>query len=423
MCYFPLVNNNVQSLAWKKGVREFSCGACPECLKRRASSWALRAVYESREHAENCMVTLTYDNFERDSLGRKTGRELPPDRSLHVCKRDLQLFIKRLRKYFSDREIKYIATAEYGKTTHRAHYHCILFNVSFPDSVFYKMSKRKSRIYSSAILSRLWNHGICTIDSVNVTPAVARYCTKYCAKTRCEDTFMLFSHGIGEKGLMRDFNGKSYFLDGREYPIPRFVWQKQIMLRYIKQYPRMSYKYVNVPNDKIGYSHEKYRAYFGSLKRRKQYFAVRDNDKQYRQYLQYWQSKSKQFERLLPDVFTRISLLADEKYHNYKNASLRALFLRKNGIPVVAPNSNCRSAFYRYLEHVLNRVPDEFQEVSFYDSASWTKMPFYKRGQFGFSGICRPSRPFTANDTFAKLPYNTMQLGIGWRRKNLQKIS
>ncbi len=71
--------------------------------------------------------------------------------------------------------------------------------------------------------------GICTVDTQNLSAACARYCTKYCAKdARADDTFMLFSRGIGEAGLLRDFNGKSYIIDGREYPIPRQIWEKKI---------------------------------------------------------------------------------------------------------------------------------------------------------------------------------------------------
>lgn len=47
------------------------------------------------------MITLTYDNYERDNCGKLTGRELPPNRELHVCKSDCQKFIKRLRQYAS----------------------------------------------------------------------------------------------------------------------------------------------------------------------------------------------------------------------------------------------------------------------------------------------------------------------------------
>lgn len=69
MCLFPLKNYNTNSVAYQRGVTEFDCGACPECLQKRSNVWALRCVYEARQHAYNCMITLTYDSFVRDSKG------------------------------------------------------------------------------------------------------------------------------------------------------------------------------------------------------------------------------------------------------------------------------------------------------------------------------------------------------------------
>jgi len=50
---------------------------------------------------------------------------------MSLCKRDFQLFIKRLRKSTngSDRtQIKYYAVGEYGGHTKRPHFHAIMFN-------------------------------------------------------------------------------------------------------------------------------------------------------------------------------------------------------------------------------------------------------------------------------------------------------
>lgn len=50
-----------------------------------------------------------------------------------VCKRDVQLFLKRLRitleRKFNIPPFRYCVFSEYGKDTHRAHYHMILFGV------------------------------------------------------------------------------------------------------------------------------------------------------------------------------------------------------------------------------------------------------------------------------------------------------
>lgn len=170
------------------------------------------------------MITLTYDTYKYDSRGNIIGENIP-DRDLHVSKAHAQRFIKRLRWSFPDKKLSYIATGEYGKKTHRAHYHFLIFGMCFDDLRYYKKSKRGNIIYKSPTLEKIWsgdkehNGGICTVDCINPSVAVARYCTKYCAKdSGVDDTFMLFSHGIGETMLRKLFNGKNYILDGKEFP-------------------------------------------------------------------------------------------------------------------------------------------------------------------------------------------------------------
>lgn len=348
MCLFERANTNYSGVAYKKGVTSFECGACPECLAKKSRRWALRAVYEAQE-SPSCMVTLTYDTYIRDGRGRVIGEEVADRR---VDKRDVQLFIKRLRKwctsrYGKDYRIKYLITAEYGKKTHRPHYHALLFGVNFPDVTVYKRSKRGHVIYKSDILTRLWNHGICTVDTQNLSAACARYCTKYCAKdSRAEDTFMLFSRGIGEKGLLRDFNGKSYIIDGREYPIPRQIWEKKICEWYRGFLPAFSPKYVSPRYD--------YKLYQEFVVLRRNYIALRDSDPSYQAYIQYWKERSELNESKRPSVFVRITQLPDVKYHAYKIAALQAFTSWNNGVPVVPPRSGCISEYYRYL---FNRCP------------------------------------------------------------------
>lgn len=374
MCFFPLPNNNIKGEAYRKGITEFECGACPECLSKRSSRLSLRALHEAKMHEHNCMITLTYDNYARDDKGRIIG-ELPPDRNLKVNVRDVQLFIKRLRKWWSTQSsdpLRYLATAEYGSRTHRAHYHCLIFGVNFSDAVLYKKSKRGSFIYKSATLTRLWGHGICTIDCLNVTPAVARYCTKYCAKDRSPDTFSLMSQHLGFDSLMSEFNGKSYIIDGREYPIPRVIWEHYIMSKYSSDYPDMSPKYVkrspaelyqDVPfvNDRGEIDYRRVDVLYeqGSLAR-KVYRAVRDSDPVYSNYLAYWKHKSEQ--RLEIPVRERIAQLDDRKYHNYKQQAYHCLDQRSiyspaigTTIPYPAPRSNAVGAYFRYLEKVRQR--------------------------------------------------------------------
>lgn len=70
--------------------------------------------------SDAAFVTLTYsdDTLAYSEMGYPT-----------LCKRDLQLFLKRLRKSLG-RKFRYYACGEYGENTERPHYHLALFGLS-----------------------------------------------------------------------------------------------------------------------------------------------------------------------------------------------------------------------------------------------------------------------------------------------------
>lgn len=142
------------------------CGQCVGCRLERSRQWAMRCVHEASLYDENEFVTLTYDD-----------NKIPHRGQLHY--RDVQLFIKRLRKS-SGAKIKYIVCGEYGETTMRPHYHMIIFGYRFPDREKVLKLQSEHKLYSSAILERLWQKGHCVLGEVNFETAayIARYCIK-----------------------------------------------------------------------------------------------------------------------------------------------------------------------------------------------------------------------------------------------------
>lgn len=343
-------------------ISEYKCGCCPECLSEKSKFWALRAYMEASV-SPSMMITLTYDSYIYDDKGRIVGEEVDTG---NVCKKDCQDFIKRLRARVAPLKIKYLLTAEYGKRTGRRHYHAIIFGYQFPDCVPYKKSKRGNRIYRSSLLSEIWGKGICTVDSLNASPQIARYCTKYCAKdSGRNDLFMLYSRGIGDLEMLRRFNGKSYMISGREYPIPRTVWQKFILSKY-QRYTKcgkdkyyLTTRYINRYTKFLRDCEEREFPVFGlsmdnlagfmfsdtfnltrvatSLEKqakrnalaRSLYRSYRNRDSVYRLYRKYWDRKSKQISRNRPPVLNRILALPNSRYFSYKNACLKTLNRRK----------------------------------------------------------------------------------------------
>lgn len=90
------------------------CGKCAFCVKKSIDHWCTRIEHEMETSSSAFFITLTYDD-----------EHLP--KNLSVSKRDLQLFIKRLRK--RNPAIRYFAVGEYGSERGRPHYHAVIFNL------------------------------------------------------------------------------------------------------------------------------------------------------------------------------------------------------------------------------------------------------------------------------------------------------
>ena len=154
------------------------CGQCIGCRLERSRQWAVRCMHESKLYDENVFLTLTYSDGD-----------LPFDGSLNV--RHFQLFMKRLRKRFADRKIRFFHCGEYGERLGRPHYHALIFNLDFPDKKFYKV-ENGNNYYTSKILDGLWGFGFVIIGAVTFESAayVARYVTKKITGDAADDHYV-----------------------------------------------------------------------------------------------------------------------------------------------------------------------------------------------------------------------------------------
>lgn len=198
------------------------CGQCIGCKLERSRQWAMRCMHEKRMHVDSAFLTMTYDN-----------KHLPEGASL--VKRDLQLFMKRLRKVRPS-GLRFYACGEYGETTFRPHYHVLLFNTSFPDRRYWKQAG-DNPLYASAELNGLWTNGDCLIGEVTFDSCayVARYCTKVITGEKAEAhyagrekefTVMSRRPGIGfsyyEKHGKEAYRHDSVVVNGFEVGLPRY---------------------------------------------------------------------------------------------------------------------------------------------------------------------------------------------------------
>lgn len=149
------------------------CRRCIGCQTDLARDWSVRCYHESQMHERNCFLTLTYDRAH-----------LPPHGMLNW--RDVELFLKRLRKWAGDAHFLFYGVEEYGGVSRRPHYHLCIFGLDFDDRVFTRMSGSGFKVYESATLTRLWGNGIAAIGDLTVE--TASYCTRYATKTDLSDS-------------------------------------------------------------------------------------------------------------------------------------------------------------------------------------------------------------------------------------------
>jgi len=163
-------------------------------------------MHEAQQHQTNSFITLTYSDealAARRPTWEPTVPYTPPSRDARLAnnqtssethaeahahadsliKRDVQLFIKRLRKEQDSRgssKIKYYLVGEYGDLTKRPHYHAAIFGEDFADDRYAWRHQGPNTLYRSSRLERLWPHGNAEIGQLTFESAayIARYIMK-----------------------------------------------------------------------------------------------------------------------------------------------------------------------------------------------------------------------------------------------------
>lgn len=192
------------------------CGKCLPCLKRRVSGWSFRLRQQDKVAEKSMFITLTYDTKYVPITNKGF---------MTLCKRDVQLFLKRLRKAHNGPAIKYYSVGEYGGKTMRPHYHLIIFNCNETE------------------VSNAWRLG--EIHFGTVSGASVGYVLKYMVKPskiplhKNDDRTPEFSHmskGLGMNYLtpamrkyhMDDLVGRTCIImeDGVKISMPRYYKEK-----------------------------------------------------------------------------------------------------------------------------------------------------------------------------------------------------
>lgn len=166
---------------------ELPCGQCVGCRLERSRQWAIRCMHEASLYKDNCFITLTYDE-----------EHLPEDYSLHYD--DFQRFMKRVRKRYTGKKIRFYMAGEYGENFGRPHFHACIFNLDFEDKYLWQKTDSGSKIYRSKILEELWPFGYSSIGEVNFQSAayVARYIMKKVTGDMAEQHYEEVNFTTGE---------------------------------------------------------------------------------------------------------------------------------------------------------------------------------------------------------------------------------
>ena len=226
VCYSPLQayraadlnSNGKRPITFSRGGSfsgtpvKLPCGQCVGCRIDRAATWAARCMHEKRMFPSDSssFVTLTY-----------SPENLPKDGGLQV--RDLQLFMKRLRKARGP-GIRFYGVGEYGGQFGRPHYHVLLFNAGFDnDRKFYRAGKRPGdHLYISKELDQMWGLGQCSFGEVTYESCnyVAGYVIDKITGDKADDwyagrqpEFSVMSKGIGRSYYMK-YGHEIYARDG-----------------------------------------------------------------------------------------------------------------------------------------------------------------------------------------------------------------
>lgn len=138
-------------------IQYLPCGQCLGCRLDYSRQWANRCMLELQYHESSFFVTLTYDDFHVPRSWYTDPSTGEAFQSLTLQKRDFQLFMKRLRKRFSDQRIRFFMCGEYGGQTMRPHYHAIIFGLKLDDLVEYKKSPQGFSYYNSPSLQACWS--------------------------------------------------------------------------------------------------------------------------------------------------------------------------------------------------------------------------------------------------------------------------
>lgn len=215
---------------------EVPCGKCNVCRNKKINAFVQRCELETQMYdCKPTFITLTYDEENKPIDG--------------VNVRHMQLFFKRLRVNLERcgyrEKIRYVCVGEYGRRTHRPHYHAIIWNLRSTDMVEYREIRE--------IVKKSWSLGFVQQRLVESSDNktfyyTAKYLRKDCIVPEGQNkTFLCSSNrsgGIGaafydkiKSDLLRSCKPTYQFLNKWSHQVKDLVLSKYMVNRI---FPTMS---------------------------------------------------------------------------------------------------------------------------------------------------------------------------------------
>lgn len=267
-CQYVFFDGN----SWKKhydtalpgvGVSEFieiPCGQCIGCRLQRSRDWANRCLLELQDHVHpGYFITLTYNDLH---LPRRwySGEYGLAYQSFSLCKRDFQLWLKRLRKN-TGQDIRYFGCGEYGPSTMRPHGHFQVFGLVLDDLVELPgRSELGYRYFTSKTIEDSWsfpardefgNEMECPNDASDEVKELFRRAGHVAIGEITWETCAYTARYITKKFLGRESQYYDFF--NIEPPFSMMSLKPGIGRRYYSQHPDLyDYEFINVSTDKGG---------------------------------------------------------------------------------------------------------------------------------------------------------------------------
>lgn len=186
---------------WMQGAEPRPCGQCKLCRINRKRIMSNRIVLEAKPYGDaSCIFTLTYaQRYLPDYDGGVCPRYLVMDekRQGGLRPRDVQLWMKRFRWFFSKIRLRMFLCGEYGGKGFRPHYHVLIFGVGNTPDVH-------------AAASVTWKLGAVDLGYSAVTEDAAQYVAGYVLKGGLDGDprlvglpppFVRMSQGIGRSAI------------------------------------------------------------------------------------------------------------------------------------------------------------------------------------------------------------------------------